>query len=1240
MLTNRTITTSGLKSAGSATKDTDGSVSSHLEEGRFGDDGDDEFSADEPSSSKDDSSNTSPSSRLSSTNGTSTNGNGVFQTNREDRNITGAKCVFLTLLMGAAAGLGTIIYFSTLNEEEGNFQNNFENDANQVLSASNENLKRVFETMETLSKTTTTFNEEEHAHHLEHNETYPYGFVTIPDAEIHLAAARKDTGAYILAYTPNVEEDTYELWAEYVEENIGWLRESWESYSPIGIDDKPFSSVSLGTLNSLDDVEPRIWSVEVLDENGEEIVLDSESCYDNVTAIEASWVVKIEKPEDAPFAPIWTMSPPPQPFQKGGNQINYDMLKSHIYEVTVANVDTYQESSFHDICKLTAFFDPQSHEDTLETIVVTPVFESHEEDAEIVGHYFSVVPWYVFFKDELPGGSAPVLAVIESSCGNVFTFEIRGREAILLSGKCREGFFLSIPTLETNSHLRIPHCFLVSDHEDVHDPRYDNVHIDGDFGTFAHDTCIYNVTIYPTDEYAVQFYSNNPVTYMLVVVAIFVMTTIAFLLFDYLVIRRQRAIVTTAKKQNALVSSLFPKSIQKKLMEDMEEGEKGEKAKAKWNKSGTAGLRSYLNDDVINNKGEETHGTGTKPIADLFPETTIMFADISGFTAWSSTREPSQVFTLLESIYAEFDAIAKRRRVFKVEVVGDCYVAVAGLPDPRPDHANVMAKFSNDCLKKMEEVMHRLEVELGPDTAELSLRVGLHSGPVVAGVLRGDKSRFQLFGDTMNTASRMESNGVPGRIHLSQETASQLIASGKERWVVAREEKISAKGKGELSTYFLNIPDRSKGNPSDDKSFGSLSRSDRSEGSNLLDDETDAAALEEKHMRVAEWTVEVMSQQLKTLVASRRARRTKADSPEKMAQLEALSNSSDKPDVIKEVANFIILPEHEMKASNSNESLNQQVVEELRNYVQTIASLYNENPFHSFDHANHVVMSVNKLLSRINAPDLDSDEDGKTLHDHTYGITSDPLTSFACVFSALIHDADHSGVPNAQLVKECTPVASLYKGRSVAEQNSFDIAWDLLMEPSYSNLRNCIYTTEGEFKRFRQLVINSVMATDIVDKDLKKIRNDRWDAAFDESKMECLDCRRTKVLKATIVIEHLIQASDVAHTMQHWHIYRRWNERFFNECYQAYLDGRAETNPADGWYKGEMGFFDFYIIPLAKKLKDCGVFGVSSDEYLSYATQNRKEWEERGEEMVKEMVSKARRRDLAAQKRALERNVV
>jgi 3'5'-cyclic nucleotide phosphodiesterase len=135
------------------------------------------------------------------------------------------------------------------------------------------------------------------------------------------------------------------------------------------------------------------------------------------------------------------------------------------------------------------------------------------------------------------------------------------------------------------------------------------------------------------------------------------------------------------------------------------------------------------------------------------------------------------------------------------------------------------------------------------------------------------------------------------------------------------------------------------------------------------------------------------------------------------------------------------------------------------------------------------------------------------------------------------------------------------------------------------------------------------------------LRNARWDRAFKKDGAATSSEKDSRDRKATIVIEHLIQASDVAHTMQHWHVYRQWNERLFRECYKAWKEGRAEKDPTEFWYKGEIGFYDFYIIPLAKKLKECGVFGVSSSEYLDYAMSNRAEWEEKGEEAVQEMVA-------------------
>ena len=179
------------------------------------------------------------------------------------------------------------------------------------------------------------------------------------------------------------------------------------------------------------------------------------------------------------------------------------------------------------------------------------------------------------------------------------------------------------------------------------------------------------------------------------------------------------------------------------------------------------------------------------------------------------------------------------------------------------------------------------------------------------------------------------------------------------------------------------------------------------------------------------------------------------------------------------------------------------------------------------------------------------------------------------------------------------------------------------MDKRYEALLKTLCCDGAELTRFRQLVVNSVMATDLGDKELKELRNTRWATAFNlnsEQSQGSDSLRDIRNRKATIVIEHLIQASDVSHTMQHWHIYRKWNQRLFTEMYAAYKAGRAETNPADSWYKGELGFFDFYIVPLAKKLDECGVFGVSSDENLQYALKNRAEWEARGGGIVAEML--------------------
>jgi hypothetical protein len=284
-----------------------------------------------------------------------------------------------------------------------------------------------------------------------------------------------------------------------------------------------------------------------------------------------------------------------------------------------------------------------------------------------------------------------------------------------------------------------------------------------------------------------------------------------------------------------------------------------------------------------------------------------------------------------------------------------------------------------------------------------------------------------------------------------------------------------------------------------------------------------------------------------------------------------------------------------------------------------VAHLYkSNNAFHNFEHASHVIMSTVKLLQRVATRDVRKKDisNQKEYHDYTFGISTDPLTKFAIVFSALIHDLDHDGVSNLQLVREQHPIAVSYDGLSPMEQHSFNLAFELLMADNYSDLRTLLYDTQEEFNRFRQLCINCVIATDIFDKDLKAFREERWNSVF-ASESSTLTDEEAWHCKATITIEYIIQASDVAHTMQHWHVYQSWNKRLVMEMYAAYKAGRADKNPLEGWFEGELWFFDNYVIPLAKKLRECEVFGVDCDQLLDFATQNRMEWNNKGADIIK-----------------------
>lgn len=179
-------------------------------------------------------------------------------------------------------------------------------------------------------------------------------------------------------------------------------------------------------------------------------------------------------------------------------------------------------------------------------------------------------------------------------------------------------------------------------------------------------------------------------------------------------------------------------------------------------------------------------------IADGFTEVTVLFADLAGFTRLAQDMPPAQVVALLNDVFSQFDTLAELHGLEKIKTIGDAYMVAAGLPRPRPEHAQAMANMALDMLRVVAEF-------LPPDGQRLGMRIGIHSGPVVAGVIGKKKFTYDLWGDTVNVASRMESHGEVGAIQVTQATYERLGPG----YVLQARGSIEVKGKGEMATWWL-----------------------------------------------------------------------------------------------------------------------------------------------------------------------------------------------------------------------------------------------------------------------------------------------------------------------------------------------------------------------------------------------------------------------------------------------------
>ena len=451
--------------------------------------------------------------------------------------------------------------------------------------------------------------------------TWP--FVTVPHFESRDGSVLDLSGASSLTFTPLVPTELREQWEAYSFQHQDWIPKPKDGSEQTGIYAKIFSYA--------DD-----FSLE----------LENTPSYNNY------------------YAPLWQISTLSPQF------VNLNLL--YLPEVLTSFKEMQETKSavLSKIANIPEEVDETDDSKWPSSYLTVPIFDTLEHNAaddadkegkeikaNMVGFLTAVLPWHKFFANVLPESAPPVLVVVNNTCGQALSYEVSGPNVTYVGSM------------------------------DKHNKEFDMADISGAFdeldsarlsmvdkdSSVKEEHCHYYLEVYPTQDFYDSFFTGRPIIYTVAVLFIFFITSIVFIMYDVLVSRHQEVVKEAAERSNAIISSLFPAQVRDRLLAG------GSAAAAEAKDSFAAPLVSTNN---MSNKGrkdgdvESAPGTellNSRPIADLFANCTVLFADIAGFTAWSSVREPPQVFMLLEQIYSSFDHIAQKRKIFKVETIGDCY---------------------------------------------------------------------------------------------------------------------------------------------------------------------------------------------------------------------------------------------------------------------------------------------------------------------------------------------------------------------------------------------------------------------------------------------------------------------------------------------------------------------------------------------------------------------------------------
>jgi hypothetical protein len=508
--------------------------------------------------------------------------------------------------------------------------------SNEIIRSSANNAQNSFRVLETFARTITSTA-------LYANQTWP--FMTLPDFEVRANDLRDVSSAEQVAFAPIIRDQDREAFEAYTVEHQAWIQQGLDyeymlSLSKLGEDNDSeqdiqteSNTIAPGTnmegfavFSQAKPITPFIWKNAPLTHRA------------------------IPERDKGPLVPVWQTFPPP----KNSYVVNHNLKDSTDFAADIERAIRNRTTVISDIVdNFKLFGTAQTIDLDPKSVVLQPIFQRfHDADAEVVAFLIVIKKWDLYFQQVLHDGAEPVIVVLQNSCGKAFSFEILGPRAIFLG----EG--------------------------DFHDPQFGSWEVVSEFShPNVYAACNYTLRIYPTQEMEDSYLTVMPIYITLIVTSIFAFTTLVFVMYDYLMAKRQQKVMASVNATNRVVSKIFPnvfpKARRDRLIQDMATADADKQ-------SVVAGIAGKTGTRAGGMEGRTTTGTsedifGSKPIAELYPEATIMFADmvgmfedggehcrcvrcldalvlpstlhgLLGFAAWSSIREPTHVFLLLETV--------------------------------------------------------------------------------------------------------------------------------------------------------------------------------------------------------------------------------------------------------------------------------------------------------------------------------------------------------------------------------------------------------------------------------------------------------------------------------------------------------------------------------------------------------------------------------------------------------------